>query len=305
MKMGAEALEQRQARIVAATQGQVFSNELAGQRVVISTNAERVRMREGGTRGRKGKNGYRRFRTPWREPKLIVVYVIDAKGDKVRDIASVYDGTFGDADATFEILTAELLLRGAGNAKQITLVADGAWWIWNRADALAKALGLDPSKLVKVADFFHAVEHLTAVADLCTGWSESKRKSWVDRMRTHLKAGQLGKVLEGARALKHGRNASKIRTEIAYFEDRRAFMQYAEFRRRHIPLGSGAVESAVRRVVNLRMKGASIFWREENAERMLHLRAYYKAGRWDELMLRVMHRSPCGKPTTACSAIAA
>ena len=44
------------------------------------------------------------------------------------------------------------------------------------------------------------------------------------------------------------------------------------------------------------LKGASIFWRAENAERMLHMRAYYKAGRWAELMLRVMYRSPYGKP---------
>ncbi|MFQ5382335.1 MAG: hypothetical protein ACE5EF_12060, partial [Dehalococcoidia bacterium] len=140
---------------------------------------------------------------------------------------------------------------------------------------------------------------------LCAGWSESKRKTWVRRMRTHLKAGRIAEVLKAARPLRRGRNSKKIRTEVAYFEDRREFMQYAKFRRRHIPLGSGAVESAVRRVVNLRMKGASIFWREKNAERMLHLRAYYKAGRWDELMLRVMHRSPCGKPAAARGAMAA
>lgn len=305
LKIGAEALEQRQARIVAAAQGQVFSNEFAGQRIVISTDGGRVRMREGGTRGRKGPHGYRRFKTPWREPKLIVAYVIDEQGRKVRDIASVYDGTFGDADATFEILIAELLLRGAANAKQIILVADGAWWIWNRADALAKALGLDPSKLVKVADFYHAVEHLTAIADLCAGWSQSKKETWVRRMRTHLKAGQMDEVLKAARPLRRGRNSTQIRTEVAYFEERREFMQYAKFRRRHIPLGSGAVESAVRRVINLRMKGPSIFWRAENAERMLHLRAYYKAGRWDELMLRVMHRSPCGMYSAARGAMAA
>jgi len=74
-------------------------------------------------------------------------------------------------------------------------------------------------------------------------------------------------------------------------------MRYDEFRRRGIPQGSGAVESAIRRVVNLRLKGPSIFWRGPNAERMLHLRCYLKAGRWAELMLRVMHRSPSGLPT--------
>ena len=54
-------------------------------------------------------------------------------------------------------------------------------------------------------------------------------------------------------------------------------------------MGSGAVESAVRRVVNLRMKGNSIFWLEENAESFLHLRCAYKAGRWRERILDVIN----------------
>jgi hypothetical protein len=92
--------------------------------------------------------------------------------------------------------------------------------------------------------------------------------------------------------------AKKIRTQVQYFEARKDRMRYAAFKRRGIPLGSGAVESGIRRVVNLRLKGASMFWGGENAERMLHMRAYYKAGRWDELMLRVLHASPSG----ACAA---
>ena len=304
MRVGAQALEQRQARIEAAAQGQVFSDELAGKRIVISTDGGRLRLREGGDRGRRNKNGHRRYRTPWIEPKVIVVYVIDAKGDKVRELESVYDATLGDADATFEILTAELLLRGAAKAKEIILTADGAWWIWNRADALAEALHLAPGQLVKVADFYHAVEHLTAIADLCTRWTAATRKAWIRRMSHDLKAGRIDKVLETARALRPGRS-KKIATEIKYFENRREFMQYGKFRRRKIPLGSGAVESAVRRVINLRLKGPAIFWRDENAERMLHLRAYYKAGRWNELMLRVMHRSPCGMPAAVHAAMAA
>ena len=80
---------------------------------------------------------------------------------------------------------------------------------------------------------------------------------------------------------------------------------YADFARRGIPLGSGGVESAIRRVVNLRLKGPSIFWRKGNAECMLHLRSYLKAGRWDELMRRVMHRSPDGKPAASALSQAA
>ncbi len=295
LAVGVQALDQRQARIDAAREGQVFSNEFAGKRIVVSVDGGRLRLREGGRRGRRNKKRRRRYDTPWREPKLVVAYVIDKRGKKVKKLRSLYDATLGNADATFEILAAELLLRGAADAKEIILTGDGAPWIWNRADALAKALGMDPKKIVKVADFYHAVEHLADITELCASWSPEKKKRWVRTMRKQLKDGRVDLVIKAARELcKAGRNAALIRTEVEYFVKRKDLMRYRAFRRRGIPLGSGAVESAIRRVINLRLKGPSIFWRGENAERMLHMRAYLKAGRWDELMRRVLNRSPDG-----------
>jgi len=49
------------------------------------------------------------------------------------------------------------------------------------------------------------------------------------------------------------------------------------------PLGSGAIESGVRRVVNLKMKGNSIYWKEDSANDMLFIRSFYKAGRWEDI----------------------
>ena len=206
----------------------------------------------------------------------------------------LYDGTLGDSDAVFAILTAELRLRGASKAKEIIFTADGAPWIWNRIDALAASLGLDPRKIVRVADFYHAVEHLTELADLCLSWTPQRRKRWVAGQRKRLKNGDVDLVIQAGRVLCRGRNAAKIRTQVEYFVERKNLMRYRAYRRRGIPLGSGAVESAIRRVINLRLKGLSMFWRAENAERMLHMRSYFKAGRWDELMRRVLYATPSG-----------
>lgn len=60
-------------------------------------------------------------------------------------------------------------------------------------------------------------------------------------------------------------------------------MLYSDVAKEGLPIGSGSVESAIRRVVNLRLKGASLFWLKETAETMLYLRAHYKAGRWNML----------------------
>jgi hypothetical protein len=48
-------------------------------------------------------------------------------------------------------------------------------------------------------------------------------------------------------------------------------LDYIHFRRRGVPLGSGAIESAIRRVINLRLKGNSISWYEENARRLVRI----------------------------------
>ena len=48
-----------------------------------------------------------------------------------------------------------------------------------------------------------------------------------------------------------------------------------------LPIGSGAIESLIRQVVNLRIKGNSKFWLQNNAEIMLHIRCQWIAKSWD------------------------
>lgn len=62
---------------------------------------------------------------------------------------------------------------------------------------------------------------------------------------------------------------------------RRRLLKYNEVAFKKLPLGSGAVESLIRQVVNLRMKGNGKFWLKNNAEIMLHLRCQWIAGSWN------------------------
>ena len=69
-----------------------------------------------------------------------------------------------------------------------------------------------------------------------------------------------------------------------YFVKNSNRMQYANFNRLKLPTGSGCVESAIRRVINLRLKSPGSFWKLENAESMLFLRSQFLSGRWDDSM---------------------
>ncbi len=80
----------------------------------------------------------------------------------------------------------------------------------------------------------------------------------------------------------------EIIEELQYFKKHITHMQYAIFDKMKLPVGSGQVESAVRRVINLRFKAPGSFWNEKIAEGLMHLRACFKSGRWDEMMNRVI-----------------
>ena len=81
---------------------------------------------------------------------------------------------------------------------------------------------------------------------------------------------------------------SVVWREIRYLKKHGAArrLMYDVYRSWRLPMGSGAIESTIRRVINLRLKGSSIFWTEENAEAVFQLRAAVLSGRWDEIVAR-------------------
>lgn len=116
---------------------------------------------------------------------------------------------------------------------------------------------------------------------------ENDRKRIFKKLRKSLKQGAWRKVVCELidRMLERGLDEkSPVWTEINYLErhGEAGHLAYATFRRRNLPAGSGAIESAIRRVINLRMKGNSVFWKENNAEGMLVLRGLVLSGRWKD-----------------------
>lgn len=256
----------------------------AGKRCAISVDGGRIRIRTD-KRGPKTSKKRTRFKAEWREPKLLHIWLIDETGKICREFAPWIDGTLNGPDAVFMLLTYYLNALDITAADQVLFIADGAPWIWNRVPALIDNLKLNPDKVYQIVDFYHAVEHLNTVAKLCKRWPQKQRMKWVKRMKTHLWNGKIGEVVNAVRKITRGRKSKLIARERNYFLKNIKRMQYAAAREENLPIGSGPMESAIRRVINLRLKGAGIFWKKQNAEAMIMLRSYYKAGRWNQLVL--------------------
>ena len=169
-------------------------------------------------------------------------------------------------------------------------IADGAPWIWKRVPLLVQALGLAAQQVHELLDFYHAVHHLGQVAALRKDWSAKARTRWRTQQRRLLLRGEVEQIIAAVQGICRGRNSKAIRTQRDYFIKNKGRMAYATLLAMKLPIGSGAIESAVRRVINLRLKGPSLFWCRASAEAILLLRSYYKAGRWK--MLKQMATSP-------------
>ncbi len=260
----------------------VFAETLAGCRAVVSTDGGRIRIRRDKP-GPKTKKGRSHYHTSWREPKLLIIYTVNEKGETDRTISPFIDGTLKGPNAVFGLIGYYLSRLDICSADKILFIADGARWIWNRVPGLVSLLGLSYSQFYELVDFYHAAEHLGKVAGLQKGWKSSDKKNWVKKYRKLLLKGKTDEVIEAINHLCKTRRIKNLRRELNYFIRNQKRMQYDKIAEEGLPLGSGAMESAIRRVVNLRLKGAAIFWLRETAEAMLMLRSYYKAGRWNML----------------------
>lgn len=280
-----DALRARRDAMRALEEG-VVDGPFAGRRVVAAVDGGRVNIRKR-VAGRPRAGGRKHFETEWREPKVLTLYVVDEEGRRDRSVPTVIDGTLGNADAVFELLRFHLLRMGAHHAESVVFVADGAKWIWRRTDALRQALSLPEERFHEIVDYFHVVERLTELSKTQTRWGEDLRLEWLHEQKRRLKAGDIEAIEDVVRVIGTRKDAD-METESEYWARNRERLRYAAFRGEKRPIGSGAVESAVRRVINLRMKGASITWTEEHAEGILHLRAHAKSGRWAELERSVL-----------------
>jgi hypothetical protein len=289
-QLGAQVLTWRTRALLRWRAGQLpAGTELAGQRVVACVDGGRMRLRRV-TRKQKGKGKAktrrRRYRAKWREPKLLTIFVIDQRGRMLPHSRAWIDGTFGGPDRALELLAFHLHRLGAAAAEVVEFVADGAPWIWERLDWVVGRVGLEEARVERVLDWCHAVHHVgLALADL--GLAEAERRRLYKKLRKHLRAGWPWQVTAELRELARGRpEESAAWTAIAYLERHAeaGHLYYARCRRRGLALGSGAIESAIRRVVNLRLKGNGITWKEENGEAALVVRAAVLTGRWEEVL---------------------
>ena len=305
---GQAALAYRYRELLAYRAGTLPAGDGRGKRFGVMIDGGRTKLRRT-TRKQKGqgksKTQKRRFRTDWREPKLIIVFEMDEEGRMKKGTKPILDGTFQGPDEIMEVLAMRLHQVGAAQAEVVAFRSDGAPWIWDRLEWVIRRVGLKQRQVSLGLDWCHAVHHISLALEPILEGAERTRV--FKKLRKWLKAGSWRKVVRElmSRTVDAEMDAgdaklpktSPIWTEISYLErhGEAGHLEYARYRRRGLPLGSGAIESAIRRVLNLRMKGNSIYWKEENAEAMLVLRGLTLSRRWKTTFAQITESMACDR----------
>ncbi|HEV8636031.1 MAG TPA: ISKra4 family transposase [Chloroflexota bacterium] len=244
----------------------------------------------------------------WGEVKTAAVGVVEVGWDAagapvVRTTALSYVSRLADVETFTRAALPELHRRGTETAGTVLAPQDGGAWPRSFVDH-------HRSDAVRILDFAHAVEHLNAAVQASLGVGTAAATARLGAQAHELRHGDPDAVLADLRALPvhdaadPAAAAAARDATLGYLQARRDQIDYARFAALGFPIGSGAVESANKLVVEARLKGAGMRWAPSHVDPMLALRGLACNDRWDETwpaIARLLRTPARARPARRCA----
>ena len=159
---------------------------------------------------------------------------------------------------------------------RLVFITDGAAWI---REWIADHYPIS----VSILDFFHVMEHLYEFADKAFPNASSEKKEWCEKQKDLLLSSDVEAVLDNIVAT-HAKEEDKQRL-ITYYQNNKKRMRYKQYRNIGCGIiGSGAIESAHRTVIQKRMKLSGQRWSTNGVENMLRLRVISMNKQWSKVI---------------------
>jgi hypothetical protein len=240
------------------------------------------------TAGRQGNGEDGRART--REVKMAVFFTqdkVDDKGCPVRDRdSSSYIATFEPAAAFADLVKAEGIRRGADHVRQLTVIGDGAAWIW----------GIATSKYpeaTQIVDLYHAREHLHSLTRSLEFMLGDRRDEWLAARMEDLDYGCIDGIDAAVRTYPlEGGKKDEVDKELGYFLNNAPRMRYHWFRSRGLFVGSGIVEAGCKSVIGQRLKQSGMHWTIPGADSIIALRCAEASSQWEAICNHCHNQTP-------------
>ena len=218
--------------------------------------------------------------TGWREQCVGAVYTTNTSpgaeaGSSLRSQAHSYVSELGSRPAFAQTLWLEAHRRGLEAAQRVVFVGDGAQWLWQSAEELFPAA-------IQILDWYHAASYVWRAAQGLHPADEAMRIQWAEAHLTALWQSRTQAVIAHLEPL--AADSAPAREALHYFTTNQSRMDYARYRALGLQVGSGAIESACKHVIQARIKQAGMRWCVRNVRTLGKLRARLKSNRWHETL---------------------
>jgi len=222
----------------------------------------------------------------WRENKLGMVFTSDdirvrttKKGEKVSSISKKeYASYLGGADGFKKHIFACAVRNGYGVYRTTIVLSDGATWIRNMCEEIFP-------DAIQILDLFHLCENTYEYAKVIFKNDEAKYKPWAEDVICKFKNGKKMEVVEILKQYQ-GRTLPKGTVNLPiYVNNNIDKINYDEYGEKGYYVGSGAIESGNKVVLQKRLKLAGMRWNEQTAQYLLSLRAKYESGLWQQCVV--------------------
>jgi len=229
----------------------------------------------------------------WEVATAATITVFDRAGKRLTTIYLAWPPELGQATMSQMMtdLLREVLMKWDGPLPTLAYVADSGGnessYFEERLRHMRHPRTGARLSWQRVVDYFHAAERVWTMAAALYGKGTAKYHAWARRMLRILKTKPRGikRVLHSAASLLARNHLGKSRTKefrkaYRYLRKRTKWMRYGDYKKRHIPLGSGITEAACKTIFTQRLKLSGMRWTKSGAQQILTLRTILLSRTW-------------------------
>ncbi len=218
----------------------------------------------------------------WKEMKLGMVYK-DNNKIKMTNGKNIitekdYVAYLGSPDKFRQLLLNSAIKNGYGRTENTVFIADGAKWLWNICEDLFP-------DAIQILDYYHLSENVYKYANLLYPDKEKEMVKWAETVLKDIKEGRIDDVIDSLPDINYNNKDSKqaIPNLKGYLQNNRNRVNYKEYKNKGFSIGSGAVESGNKKVIQQRLKQSGMHWSHSGGQNIASLRVKYCSNKWDEV----------------------
>lgn len=228
----------------------------------------------------------------WRENKLGVVFSSDnihswhdKHGEKQHQILKrEYITYIGSCSEFKKHLLSSAIKNGYGSYKKTVLLSDGATWIRNLCDEIFP-------DAQHILDYFHLCENVHSFAKHLFNMDEEKYRPWANDICKALKNSKSKQVLKELLPFKENKLPNCPINLYNYITNNLGNIDYKKYIQCGYFIGSGAIESGNKIILQRRLKQAGMRWNTKTAQFLLSLVAKEESNLWSSEVLASVLKS--------------